>query len=50
MWDESTELNINDLKTYRQMFWDTLKDDMAENEMMLRETAVSYQWLLENIN
>lgn len=39
MWDESTELNINDLKTYRQMFWDTLKDDMAENEMMLRETA-----------
>ena len=39
MWDESTELNPNDLKTYRDMVWETWKEDMTENETLLMETS-----------
>ena len=39
MWDESTELNPNDLKTYRDMVWETWKDDMMADETLLMETS-----------
>ena len=39
MWDESTELNPNDLKTYRDMVWETWKEDMTEDETLLAETT-----------
>ena len=39
MWDESTELNPNDLKTYRDMVWETWKDDMMADETLLTETS-----------
>ena len=39
MWDESTELNPNDLKTYRDMVWETWKEDRMEDETLLMETS-----------